>query len=63
MYLRRHFLMGVKMGVLTNDYFCLILLISLLMAKVIPVQRTKYHHFAGYAAVFARRYSTVILGR
>lgn len=29
----------------------------------IPVQRTKYHHFAGYAAVFARRYSTVIPGR
>lgn len=33
------------MGVLTNDYFCFSLLISLLMAKVIPAGDTTFQFF------------------
>ncbi|MJK45401.1 hypothetical protein DM680_24635 [Salmonella enterica subsp. diarizonae] len=38
LYLFLHFIMVVKMGVLTNNIFCFSLLISQLMTKAIPVR-------------------------
>ncbi|EDI1752816.1 hypothetical protein GD488_25475 [Salmonella enterica] len=42
MYLFIHFVMVVKMGVLTNNIFCFILLISQLMTKAIPVRGARF---------------------
>ncbi|ECG4566420.1 hypothetical protein EZ821_21285 [Salmonella enterica subsp. enterica serovar Adelaide] len=45
--------MVVRMGVLTNNYFCFSLLISQLMAMAIPSPGTTYSENPAYGWVFA----------